>query len=189
MVVLFLLCTGLSTASDLNFPKTEAEIVEALSQETVKMETATNGIKYVAEKGKVYKIIAGKRFRLRGLNVVEAEAVLPKAGALINFEFDSANINKASLPLLNEFGKALKNGLPDAIVLIAGHTDSRGSDAYNIKLSEKRAQSVADYLIPSHGINSPRLLIKGFGEKQPIVSDDTDENRFKNRRVEFLRIE
>ena len=54
------------------------------------------------KKGKVYKIIAGKRFRLRGLHVAKAEAGLPKAGVLINFEFNSAKINTESLPLLNE---------------------------------------------------------------------------------------
>ena len=126
---------------------------------------------------------------LRGLQIVEAIAVLPKAGALINFEFDSAKINTASFPLLDEFGKALKNGLPDAVIMVAGHTDSKGSDAYNQKLSKKRANSVAEYFIASHEISSDRLIIKGFGEKQPIVGNDSEENRFKNRRVEFVRIE
>ncbi|MCP4370920.1 MAG: OmpA family protein, partial [Deltaproteobacteria bacterium] len=60
---------------------------------------------------------------------------------------------------------------------------------YNQKLSEKRANSVAEYFMASHEISSDRLIIKGFGEKQPIVGNDSEENRFKNRRVEFVRIE
>jgi len=189
IAVLFLFCTGVVIADDLYFPKTESEIVKALSQENAKTITLPNGTKYVAEKNKVYKIIGKKRFRLRGVQVVEAIAVLPKAGALINFEFDSARINTSSFSLLDEFGKALKNGLPDAVIMVAGHTDSKGSDAYNQKLSKKRANSVAEYFIASHEISSDRLIIKGFGEKQPIVGNDSEENRFKNRRVEFVRIE
>jgi len=186
---LFFFYIGFATAGDLYFPKTEAEIVKALRHENAKTVTKNNETTYVAKEGKVYKIINEKRFRLRGLHVVEAKAVLPKAGALLNFDFNSAKINTESFPLLNEFGKALKNGLPDAVVIIAGHTDGKGGDTYNQKLSEKRARSVAKYLTTSHGINSDRLLIKGFGEKQPIVGNDTEENRFINRRVEFVRTE
>ena len=187
--VLFLFCIGLATANDIFFPKTESEIIKALSQQGAKTITVPNGTKYVAEKGNVYKFIGGKRFRLRGVQVAEAIAVLPKAGALINFKFDSAKINTESFPLLDQFGKALSNGLPDAVVMVTGHTDIKGSDTYNQKLSEKRAQSVAEYLMATHGISSERLLIKGFGEKQPIVGNDTAKDRLINRRVEFVRIE
>jgi len=189
IAVLFLFCTGVVIAGDLYFPKTESEIVKALSQENGKTITLPNGTKYVAEKGKVYKIISEKRFRLRGVQVVQAIAVLPKAGALINFEFDSARINNDSLPLLNEFGKALKNGLPDAMIMIAGHTDSKGSIKYNQNLSEIRAEAVVEYLKTSHGINPERIITKGFGETQPITGNDTEGDRLKNRRVEFVRIQ
>jgi len=187
--IIFLFCTGIAFAENLSFPKTELEIIKVLSQQDTKAITASNGTKYLAENGKIYKMIGGKRFRLRGVQVVDAIAVLPKAGALINFGFDSEEISKESLPLLDEFGKALKGGLQDSVIMVAGHTDSKGSEVYNQNLSEKRAQSVADYLRAFHGISPDRLLIKGFGEKQPIVGNDTEENRFKNRRVEFVRIE
>lgn len=175
-------------ADELYFPNTEAEIVEALGHEIKKTITTPNGIKYVAEKGRVYKIINGKRYTLRGIQVVEAIEILPKAGALINFDFDSAKINAESFPLLGEFGKALKNGLPDAVILISGHTDSKGSFEYNQNLSELRAEAVVAYLKNYHGIKPKRLLKKGFGETQPIAENNTEENRFKNRRVEFVRI-
>jgi outer membrane protein OmpA-like peptidoglycan-associated protein len=176
------------TADELYFPNTEAEIVDALSNEITKTISTPNGVKYVAEKGRVYKIINGKRYTLRGIQVVEALDVLPKAGALINFDFDSAKINADSFPLLDEFGKALKTGLPDSVILISGHTDSKGSYEYNQNLSKLRAEAVVDYLKGYHGINPKRLLTKGFGETQPIAENNTEANRFKNRRVEFVRI-
>jgi len=176
-------------AEDLYFPETEIEIVEALSKKHTKTITNSNGTKYVAEEGRVYKIINGKRYALRGIQVVEAMEVLPKAGALINFGFDSAKINYDSLPLLDEFGKALKNHFIDTLILIAGHTDNEGSNDYNQILSEQRAEAVVEYLKTSHGIDPDKLLSKGFGETQPIIDNNTEENRFRNRRVEFVRIE
>ena len=118
----------------------------------------------------MYKIIKGKRFTLRGIQVVEAIDIFRKAGALINFDFDSAEINSDSLPLLNEFGKALKNNfLRCMVILIAGHTDSKGSKDYNQTLSEKRAEAVLEYLKISHGISPHKLLSKGFGEINQLL--------------------
>jgi len=176
-------------AEDLFFPKTENEIVEALSKMETKTITASSGIKYVADEGRVYKIINGRRFALRGIQVVEALEILPKAGALINFDFDSAEIRPDSFNLLDEFGKAIKNGLADAIIMIAGHTDSVGSNEYNQKLSRQRADAVVEYLQNFHGVAANRLLSEGFGEERPIENNDTETNRANNRRVEFIRIE
>jgi len=189
ILIIFLLVANVGIADDLYFPKNEAEIVDVLSRELKKTITTPNGTKYVAEKGRVYKIINGNRFTLRGMQVVEAIEVLPKAGALINFGFDSAEINSDSLPLLDEFGKALKNNFMDTVILIAGHTDNEGSNDYNQTLSEQRAEAVVEYLKTSHGINPDKLLSKGFGETQPIIDNNTEKNRFINRRVEFVRID
>ena len=67
---------------------------------------------------------------------------------------------------------------------IAGHTDSKGSDDYNLNLSQGRSQSVVDYLA-SQGIDKTRLQAHGYGETKPIDTNDTDEGRANNRRVEF----
>jgi outer membrane protein OmpA-like peptidoglycan-associated protein len=67
---------------------------------------------------------------------------------------------------------------------IAGHTDSRGSEDYNRRLSQGRTQAVVDYLI-SQGIAPHRLRAVGYGESRPIDTNDTEEGRAKNRRVEF----
>ena len=187
VALLLILGINYATAEDLSFPVTEDQIAQALSLKDKKIKY--KGITYESKNGRVFKVIDGKRYRMRGLQIVEAGPLPPKAGALINFEFDSAEIDSNSFHLLDEFGKTLKIRLPEALIIITGHTDSKGSDAYNQELSERRAQSVAQYLMTSHGIRSERLLTKGMGEKQPIADNNTEENRIKNRRVEFIRIE
>jgi outer membrane protein OmpA-like peptidoglycan-associated protein len=69
-------------------------------------------------------------------------------------------------------------------VEIGGHTDNSGSDVYNRQLSEKRAMSVYDYLTAA-GIDKKRLLLKGYGPDVPVASNDTEEGRQLNRRIEF----
>jgi OOP family OmpA-OmpF porin len=72
---------------------------------------------------------------------------------------------------------------PNTKATIEGHTDSRGSDAYNIRLSNNRANAVRDYLIKEFGVEASRLSAKGYGKSRPIATNDTDEGRQKNRRV------
>jgi len=72
---------------------------------------------------------------------------------------------------------------PATTVLIEGHTDNTGSDQYNLQLSQKRAESVRQYLINNFSIAPDRLSAKGFGESRPIASNTTREGRRKNRRV------
>ncbi|MCA9666776.1 MAG: OmpA family protein [Myxococcales bacterium] len=88
-----------------------------------------------------------------------------------------------SFRLLNEVGSALKDN-PKIHVRIEGHTDSRGSDAYNLRLSQGRANSVRLYLI-RRGIDAARMEAKGYGESNPIASNRTRTGRAQNRRVEF----
>lgn len=67
---------------------------------------------------------------------------------------------------------------------IAGHTDSRGTVAYNMRFSLRRAEAVREYLV-SKGIAAARLVVKAYGESQPVADDQTEDGRFKNRRVEL----
>ncbi len=76
---------------------------------------------------------------------------------------------------------------PDLRVEIDGHTDSTGTAAYNMALSEKRAEAIKDHLV-TRGINPERLTTKGFGFTKPAASNDTKEGRAQNRRVEFTPI-
>lgn len=174
-------------AEELAFPKTENEIVKALSIQDGKV--VYQGVEYVSETGRVWKVIDGKRYRVRGLQGIADSGIVPKVGALINFDTNSAQIRSESFPLLDEFGKALNGGLAAASLIIAGYTDSKGSDDYNRKLSAKRAQAVATYLTAKHGIPSERLRVEAYGKSKAIASNDTEEGRAVNRRVEFIRVE
>ncbi|MDX1629502.1 MAG: OmpA family protein [Fulvivirga sp.] len=101
----------------------------------------------------------------------------------IFFDFDKTTLKPESFVELDKVVEFLKNN-PSVEIEIAGHTDSKGSDEYNINLSQGRAQSVVDYLI-SQGIESDRLIAKGYGETVPVATNETDEGRAINRRVEF----
>ena len=107
----------------------------------------------------------------------------------VTFAFNSAEITRESLPLLRNVGEALKsNELSASCMQIEGHTDSKGGDAYNQTLSQRRAQSVIRYLAKSLGVEEDRLLAVGKGESDPIADNSTDSGRQKNRRVQIVNI-
>jgi len=101
----------------------------------------------------------------------------------IYFDFDKTTLKKESFPELNKVVEFLKVN-PNIEIEIAGHTDNKGTDDYNINLSQGRSQSVVDYIV-SQGIDSGRLGAHGYGEGKPIETNDTDAGRAVNRRVEF----
>lgn len=101
----------------------------------------------------------------------------------IFFDFDKTTLKSESFVELDKVVEFLNNN-PSVEIEIAGHTDSKGSDEYNLNLSQGRAQAVVDYLI-GQGIDSFRLIAKGYGETVPVATNDTDEGRAINRRVEF----
>ncbi len=101
----------------------------------------------------------------------------------VNFEFDKAKLTVNAKALLDPVADALI-ARPDIKVEIDGHTDSKGSDAYNLKLSDARAASVVAYLV-SRGVAADRMTSKGFGESQPVADNATDDGRELNRRVEL----
>ncbi len=103
------------------------------------------------------------------------------------FDFDSAVVKKGFMTELNKL-KEVFDSEPDLKVSIDGHTDSRGSEAYNQKLSERRAQAVINYLVDKVGIGAERLNAIGYGEIKPGYTNDTDQGRAKNRRVEFTPV-
>jgi len=103
----------------------------------------------------------------------------------IYFEFNKADIKPESYPVLDSIALFLKE-YPNVKVEIGGHTDSRGSDAYNLKLSQARANAVREYLIKVHNISPDRLIAKGYGERRLVVyPEKTEEDYQMNRRVEF----
>ena len=117
---------------------------------------------------------------LEAATAPEGDAV----GFKINFAFDSADLHPDALPYLDRVGQMM--GLEQAqgrAIVIVGHTDASGTDAYNQGLSEQRALTVGNYLHQRHGIAPERLQIVGLGESQPLPGIDTLDGA--NRRVEF----
>lgn len=102
---------------------------------------------------------------------------------MVNFGFDSSDLTSAAKANLDKLAQVLKNNM-DTNINIYGHTDSKGTDAYNLSLSERRAAAVKSYLV-AQGVSSSRMFTMGVGEKEPVASNDTDAGRAENRRVEF----
>lgn len=102
----------------------------------------------------------------------------------VTFATESAQITPAFHSTLDQVASTIAE-YQDTRVQINGHTDSTGSDSYNQQLSERRAQSVASYL-SSRGVASNRMSIAGYGETQPVASNDTADGRQQNRRVEII---
>ena len=101
----------------------------------------------------------------------------------VNFAFDSAEIDGSSSVVLDAAADQLRE-CPSVAVRVEGNTDWIGTDAYNQGLSERRAESVMGHLI-GRGVSASRLTSVGYGESQPIASNETDEGRALNRRVEL----
>ncbi|MEZ4237238.1 MAG: OmpA family protein [Myxococcota bacterium] len=106
----------------------------------------------------------------------------------IFFDYNNAVIQKISYELLDEVARVINDTPRIKKIQIEGHTDSDGSDAYNLKLSQSRAEAVVEYLVKA-GVSGSRLVAKGFGESLPIDSNDTARGKAKNRRVEFTILE
>ncbi|MCR5455388.1 MAG: OmpA family protein [Bacteroidales bacterium] len=133
-------------------------------------------------------ITSDETINLDGSVTIVAEIKKMKEGVKmelhnINFETNSSALNASSYDELDKLVENLKMNAEISIELSA-HTDDIGSDAYNFKLSDQRAASVAEYLI-TKGISKKRIISKGYGKTMPLVPNNSDENRAKNRRVEL----
>ena len=119
-----------------------------------------------------------------GVDVIrDGDNLLLRMPSGITFDYDSSAVQPQFQPTLNEVASTLAE-FPKTYIDIYGHTDSDGSDAYNQGLSERRAQSVANYLA-LHGVQSARMATRGFGETQPIADNATAQGKAQNRRVEI----
>ena len=112
------------------------------------------------------------------------EGIVVEFSSNVLFAFDKSDLSAESKVNLDKLVTVL-NGYPDTNIELQGHTDSKGSEAYNQTLSEKRATAVSVYL-NEKGITASRVTVKGFGETLPKYDNETDEGRAQNRRVEFL---
>lgn len=119
-----------------------------------------------------------------GTETTTQKFVLAEKGRQVLFDFDKAVLKPAAITQLAPVLQALKEQ-PSLRVLVVGHTDSVGSDAYNMGLSQRRAQAVADYLIKNSPTARENLTIEWKGKREPIASNDTAEGRAQNRRTEI----
>jgi outer membrane protein OmpA-like peptidoglycan-associated protein len=103
----------------------------------------------------------------------------------VHFQFDSAKLTAADTAKLDTVATRLKQEAPGAQLRVSGHTDSVGKEAYNQKLSEKRAHSVVEYLIKSGVPRSSFVSVTGAGESHPVADNKTAEGRALNRRTEI----
>ena len=116
-----------------------------------------------------------------GETVTESVVITFDSGIL--FDFNSYNLTVASRQELDRMAGIL-NRYPDTDLNIEGHTDSKGTETYNQKLSEQRAAAVSDYLA-TDGISRGRMTVRGYGESSPVATNETDAGRSANRRVEI----
>jgi OOP family OmpA-OmpF porin len=101
---------------------------------------------------------------------------------IIEFDYDKAEVKSVFHKDIEKVANILK-AYPEKDLELEGHTDSIGSDAYNMKLSKRRAESVKKYLVDVFGIKDSRITTVPFGESKPVATNDTAEGRQKNRRV------
>ncbi len=175
-------------AEDLKFETTAEGIIDALTipkaEQTIKTRSLkglgdpkTRGLKIVEEEqGQIVEktvMVSGNQ-PTRGVNLK------------IEFDVDSFSIRPGSFKLLNELGKTLTSEkLNEKDVIVKGHTDSDGEDAYNLGLSLNRANAVRQYLTLNFSISATRLKVVGYGEAMPLVSNTSETNKQINRRVEI----
>lgn len=114
----------------------------------------------------------------------------PKKLVLEGLRFDPnrGELLPESFPQLDRAAAILKNKWGVTRVEVGGHTDGRGSEALNLALSQRRAETVRAYLI-SQGLSPDRLVARGYGKTLPVADNDTDAGRARNRRVELISID
>jgi len=130
--------------------------------------------------------------KVQSLEVRETETEIRiELAADVLFDFDKADIRAEAAEALQTVGRIIRDH-PGRPVRVEGHTDSKGSDSYNQKLSDQRARSVTDWLVKREDLGKTKFLVKGFGETQPVAANekpdgsDDPEGRQKNRRVEIV---
>lgn len=142
-----------------------------------------------AEEARAESEEAAERARKLQEELAELQAQQTERGIVLTlgdvlFDFDKATLRSGAQQNLARLVRFLEEN-PDREVLVEGHTDSVGSDSYNLALSERRADAVLSFLV-QNGISRQRMLGRGYGKSYPVVSNETDEGRQRNRRVEVV---
>lgn len=107
----------------------------------------------------------------------------------VQFDFDKGDLTDEDKIVLSNFAARIKAQNKNVHIEIQGHTDSIGTEEYNLWLGQVRAESVRNYLYTQHGVSLHRMSTFSYGESKPLVENDTPENRAMNRRITFVVIE
>ncbi len=127
------------------------------------------------------------QLRMRGIKPAATVTEAPAVSMQLQFAFDSADLTPESKQSLDNLSAALKSpDLQPFVFMIEGHTDASGPESYNLRLSERRAQSVMEYLVSNHGIDTTRLRVVGKGEA--ALLDQSDPGNGVNRRVAVVNV-
>jgi outer membrane protein OmpA-like peptidoglycan-associated protein len=174
---------------------TEAQILNALTPKRItrSLSAATPTPAEAARTTSDNNFVKGLRGRTRSLSSSEREQIAtiakekPSIDLEITFGFNSASIGAKAVPAVTALGKALSNpDLKGSTFLLAGHTDAVGSDSFNQKLSERRAEAVKQYLIKHYGLAASDLVAVGYGESK--LKNPSDPDGPENRRVQVVNM-
>jgi len=181
----FVFTVGTAYAGDIKFAEKKDDIINELSKPATK-KASSKGFSTI-------KSVSGtKDIKLKpegGGDTPAPEPEQPRVAAMILFKYNSTEILPRSVSILEEFGKALNDEkLKKSNFCVEGHTDGDGSPEYNMQLSNKRAQAIVDYLVKNCDISRERLSSRGWGKTRPIDTNETEEGKQKNRRVEFSKV-
>jgi outer membrane protein OmpA-like peptidoglycan-associated protein len=180
MLSLIILFPSFLSAGQLEFQSTSQEMIDILKQEPVRYRSFT-------AKKRAIVVVEKKQEKMEKTTIYVDESVeIPKVKTLIHFDYNSARLRPDSYSLLDEVGKALNAPeIRNKPILINGHTDSDGTEEYNLHLSYQRARAVQQYLTGTCRVPENRLKIRGYGESVPLKSNVCPETKQINRRVEF----
>ena len=174
-------------AGEYGFETTSGGITDALTRPAPEQPARTRSITRSFKPGtRAIKVVKKDQGKTVQETVLVSDGQPPQSVNLkIEFDTNSYAIRPGSLRLLRELGKALKSDqLKGKMFTLKGHTDSDGSDAYNLQLSLNRALAVQHYLVGNFGITPDRLQVAGYGKAAPLVPNTTARNKQLNRRVE-----
>ncbi|MBW1694760.1 MAG: OmpA family protein [Deltaproteobacteria bacterium] len=192
ITLLSLFIWQLAYAGDLKFETTSEGITKALIKQKTEQKIKTRSIKGTNTiKTRSIRVVSKDQGKIVEKTITAPESQVSQGVNLkIEFDYDSYSICPESFQLLDELGKALvSEQLKGSPIIIIGHTDSDGEDAYNLKLSLNRALAVKSYLKSSFPIFHSLLKVLGYGEGLPLVSNDNEENKQINRRVEISTLQ
>jgi outer membrane protein OmpA-like peptidoglycan-associated protein len=165
------------------------QIIDGLKPKTRSLSASTRASLSDADTAFVHRV----RSQSRSLSLVDRQhmaeiaAKRPKIDVEINFDFNSAELTPRAEPQLNSLGKALTSSeLAGTVVMLGGHTDAKGTDDYNQKLSERRAETVKRFLIDNYKVSPDLLVTSGYGKAG--LKNSADPFAAENRRVEIVNM-